>query len=352
MRLSVQLLLLELYKLKILFGIQGTGNGHISRARILAKYLAQYEIEITYLISGREPDKLFDMEIFGDFWHRSGLTFATQNGKIDYFGTLKANKITQFYQDIRSLPVNDFDLIITDFEPVTAWAGKLAKKTVLGIGHQYAFGKNTPIAGESLIAKWIMRNFAPATHAIGLHWHPYNENVLPPIIDTSLNIAKHNEHVIVYLPFENQAIVTQVLNKIPNVKFIQYAPELCDAKQQNVYLRKTNHDGFKQDLTTAKAVICNSGFELISECLHLGLPILTKPLAGQMEQHSNALALQQLAYATVFSELNANNINNWLISDPKGITKPLPNVAKNIAQWIAEGKWQNHCALGKALWHN
>lgn len=336
--------------MRILFGIQGTGNGHISRARILAKYLAQQAVDVTYLLSGRDKDKLFDMGIFGDFLHRDGLTFATKNGKIDYLQTAKSNSLVQFYRDIRNLPVDDFDLIITDFEPVTAWAGKLSGKTTLGIGHQYAFGENTPLAGETMMAKWIMRNFAPASHAIGLHWHPYSENVLPPIIDIGLSAKPTEEHILVYLPFENQIEVANMLNQIPNQKFIQYSPELTDSEQKNVQLRATCHDGFKHDLTRAKAVICNSGFELISECLHLGLPILTKPLNGQMEQHSNALALEQLNYATIIKEVSTEGIDAWLNKRPSTDAKPLPDVAKDIAQWIADGTWQQHHQLGKALW--
>lgn len=47
--------------MKILFGVQGTGNGHISRARALNKYLKADGISVDYIFSGRERDKYFDM---------------------------------------------------------------------------------------------------------------------------------------------------------------------------------------------------------------------------------------------------------------------------------------------------
>ena len=102
----------------------------------------------------------------------------------------------QFKKDVFSLDVSLYDLIITDFEPITAWAAKLRNKPVIGIGHQYAFGPNTPLAGENCLAKWVKKNFAPAQSAIGLHWYPYQENVLPPIIDTKLSaclLSKNKE---------------------------------------------------------------------------------------------------------------------------------------------------------------
>lgn len=336
--------------MKILFGIQGTGNGHISRARTLAKYLNQHAVEVTYLLSGRDKDKLFDMEVFGNYLHRRGLTFATNNGRIDYWKTLRNNQLLTFFNDIKSLDVTPYDLIITDFEPVTAWAAKLANKPLLGIGHQYAFGKNTPLAGESAVAKWIMKNFAPAQNAIGLHWHPYNDNVLPPIIDTELTSTETANHILVYLPFENQAQIANLLNQVSDRVFILYSPELTHGQQGNVSLRPTSYQSFKRDLASAQGVICNSGFELISECLHIGIPILTKPLHGQMEQHSNALALQQLGYATVVEQLSVDAINRWLAQTTPIIAKPLPDVAKHLSNWIIGGQWHNYQAMSEALW--
>ena len=39
----------------ILYGVQGTGNGHISRANAMAQALARYpDVKVTWLLSGRE----------------------------------------------------------------------------------------------------------------------------------------------------------------------------------------------------------------------------------------------------------------------------------------------------------
>ena len=343
--------------MKILYGIQGTGNGHISRARVMAKELAKYsEISVTYLFSGRAKTDFFDMEIFGDFLHYDGLTFISKNGKIDLLATAKKNNLWQCYQHIKTLDLSPYDLIITDFEPITAWAAKLAKKNVLGIGHQYAFGKNTPLTGDNFFTRWIMRNFAPAKHSFGLHWANYASNVLPPIIDTSMGAAKNMgsakkaDHVLVYLPFENQTQITALLQNMPEVNFIQYSPELHDATEGNVTTCKTNYLGFKSDLLAASGVITNCGFELISECLHLGLPILTKALNGQMEQESNALALQQLEYATVVKTLTLATINNWYHNKSEISPKPIPDVAAAIANSIANNQWQNTTNLNTLLW--
>lgn len=337
--------------MNILYGVQGTGNGHISRARIMAQKLALYpNVSVTYLFSGRAKKDFFDMEIFGNFLHKDGFTFISKNGKIDHFQTIKQNNIFRFISDINSLPLDKYDIVLTDFEPITAWAAKLQKKRCVGIGHQYAFGGNTPLAGDNYFTRLVMKKFAPAEHSFGLHWHNYNANILPPIIDVNIKAAQHKPHVLVYLPFENQSWITALLQQIPDINFVQYSPELEDKKDNNVQCYKTNYHGFKNDLTQAHGVICNSGFELISECLHIGLPILTKPLNGQMEQHSNALALQQLNYASVINELSLKSIIAWLATKKAPKAQPLPDVAAAIAQAIVTGNWQNANVLNKRLW--
>ncbi|WP_281556256.1 MJ1255/VC2487 family glycosyltransferase [Thalassomonas sp. RHCl1] len=336
--------------MKVLYGIQATGNGHISRCRIMAKYLKQQNIDVTYLVSGRAKEDLFDMEVFGDFQHRQGLTFVTNRGKVNYAATAVNNNLARFIRDIYALDLEPYDVIITDFEPVTAWAGKLRNKTVIGIGHQYAFGDKTPVAGANPIAKMVMKYFAPASISAGLHWYPFDDTIFPPIIDTTLLPGEQDGSILVYLPFEDQQDVTRLLSQFSGQEFILYSPELEDKTLANVKQRKTCYAGFKHDLTKARGVICNSGFELISECLHLGLPILTKPIQGQMEQLSNAMSLEKLGYARVMHTLDGDTIEHWLTRLKPCQPRHLPDVAKALASWIASGDWQPPTSLVEQIW--
>ncbi len=44
--------------MKILYGVQGTGNGHISRANAMFDaFRAHPELEITWLLSGRDKEQ-------------------------------------------------------------------------------------------------------------------------------------------------------------------------------------------------------------------------------------------------------------------------------------------------------
>ena len=337
--------------MKILYGVQATGNGHIARSRIMAKQLKENGVEVTFLFSGRSKDKLFDMELFGDFIYKQGLTFIVQNGKVNYLSTAFNNNFLRFIYDVHTLAIDDYDLIITDFEPVTAWAAKLKKKPVLGIGHQYAFGRNTPRAGKNLLAEFVMNYFAPAKDSIGLHWAPFDQSILPPIIDVNLVGKAEVNVVIVYLPFENQSKVTRLLQQFPDKHFIQYSPDVDNAENKNVSIRTTCYAGFKQDLCRASAVISNSGFELISECLHLGLPLLVKPLQGQMEQESNALALHELKFAKVMRTLDEDIVANWLVKCKPRINKKTPDVAFEIVRWLLSDKKLPIHKVAASLWH-
>ena len=82
--------------MRILYGVQGTGNGHISRARELAKYFAIKNVCVDYLFTGRDKNGFFDMEIFGNYHYRKGLTFYSQNGQVNYLKTFKKNNYFQF----------------------------------------------------------------------------------------------------------------------------------------------------------------------------------------------------------------------------------------------------------------
>ena len=53
--------------------------------------------------------------------------------------------------DIRNLELGQYDLIVTDFEPVVAWSGRLRGRPVIGIGHQYAFNYSVPLARGRLV---------------------------------------------------------------------------------------------------------------------------------------------------------------------------------------------------------
>lgn len=338
--------------MKILYGVQGTGNGHISRARMMARHFQHRATQIDFLFSGRAPGNYFDMQCFGDFQTRTGLSFIAHRGAVSYWRTLLHSHPIKFLQEIRSLDLRHYDLIITDFEPLTAWAGKLAGIPVLGIGHQYAFAHpGVPRRRKYLLSHLVLRNFAPTSIGLGLHWSDYGAPILPPIVPPlDEQNRKIGSTILVYLPFEDQTAVTRLLNTLGAYTFIQYSPALSDGTCGNVTRRTTNLEGFKRDLKNCRAVICNAGFELISECLHLGKPVMAKPVRGQGEQHANALALTQLGYADITGELKREHISAWLDHLPRREPIIYPDVAEALVDWVLQGQWDDPQSLSQRLW--
>ena len=83
--------------MKILYGVQAMGNGHIARARAMSQHLKKENFQVDYLFSGRAFSGYFDMAPFGQYQMRRGLSFFTTKGKVSYVKTLLKNNICQFY---------------------------------------------------------------------------------------------------------------------------------------------------------------------------------------------------------------------------------------------------------------
>ncbi|WP_163370751.1 glycosyltransferase family protein [Endozoicomonas acroporae] len=341
-------------EVKILFGIQGMGNGHLTRSRLLAKALADRGAKVQYLVSGRQKNTLNDMEVFGDYLHRNGFAFISENGHLNFFQTLIhfMHDSFGFIRDVWTLNVKDYDLIISDFEPVTAWAGYLANKAVVGFGHQYSFDFDVPILQRFSISRLAVKLFAPATETIGLHWVNFNNQpILPPIIDTTMQPCPDKNHLVVYLPFENQDNVAHLLNNFSGYRFKIYGPRAPEVIG-NAEFFQMSVKGFKESLQSSRGVICNCGFTLIAECMHIGLPILTKPLKGQIEQLSNAYTLENRHLAEVFYCLNYENLKPFIETAQRKEANPYPNVADAFAGWVVSGRRETVAELSEKLWQS
>lgn len=335
--------------MRILYGIQGTGNGHISRGRLMAEALQQQGAEVDYLFSGRNTDAYFDMDIFGNYQACSGLSFATKKGKVDLLTTLISNKPRQFFNDVKSLQIDDYDLIVSDFEPVTAWAAKQSKRHTLGISHQASFRYGIPQAKSNHVARMTMKHFAPVHQSIGLHWYHFGYPILPPIIE-KLTPTNSKKQILVYLPFEAPHEIFSLLSRFKNYEFICFHPETKEiTMQQHVTFYPLGRQAFVDVLKGAEGVICNAGFELASEALTLGKRLLLKPLHGQYEQASNALTLEMLGLGLVMETLNSSMVERWLESPSPGKVV-YPNVAQALAKWLVSKNKEHITDLSSRLW--
>ena len=337
--------------MNILYGVQATGNGHISRSREVIRNLKSLGHDVQVILSGRDPEQLWDMDVFQPYKALRGLTFHTSQGKVQYIKTACHLNLIRFYRDIIDFDATHLDLVITDFEPVSARIAKRAKIPSLGVGHQYAFYFDIPIAGANPPSRFIIKNYAPADIPLGLHWHHFDQPILPPIIPQfSYNQDSSIESkVLVYLAFESLDDVLVACQSLEDYEFFIYHHLEQPEDRGHLHLRPFSRQGFLDDLTSCEAVICNAGFELISEALHLGKKIIIKPLAGQMEQLSNALAISKLELGSVIKQLSANEIFDKLQTTPPHKVH-YPDVAKMVAEWIDQGNWHDTNNLCRLAW--
>jgi len=337
--------------MKILYGVQGTGNGHIARARRMAEALKQRsDIEVDFVFSGRPANKYFDMEVFGEFRTLTGLSFITRHGKVDKLATLRQARMSQLVTDIRKLDVSSYNLLVNDFEPVTAWAAKNNGVPSISISHQAAFAYPVPKAGDTLTDRLLMKYFAPTDIQLGVHWFHFNQPILPPFIAEKLTAESLESHVLVYLPFEEINDIQHLLEPLTDQTFLCYHPAVTEPLDcGHIQWRPPSKKGFQQALIQSQGVIANAGFELSSEALQLGKKLLIKPLHGQFEQLSNVLMLNRLELCQTLFSLDTDAVEEWLEA-PATEAICFPDDPSPLIDWLAAGNWHETRSLCSALW--
>ena len=342
--------------MKLLYAVQATGNGHITRARAMLPALQRVGIEVDFLFSGREKDRLFDMQCFGEFQHYQGFTFITADGKVKTWKTLQQAKLKQFWSDVNRIDLRHYDLLLNDFEPVSAWAARRQGLPSIGLAHQYALRYSLPGTEKAFWLRSAIDCFTPLDRYLGVHWQHFDQAILPPLLSLSpsssvtVETTEHN-FILVYLPFEALDQVVSWLRLFPQNSFKLYADVTEEVIQDHVHIYPLCRQAFPQDLRRCQGVICNTGFGLCSEALLLGKKLLTKPLSGQIEQYSNACILKQMGKAQVMDHLDTTTLESWLT---KGSMTSVhyPDVAEHIAQWLVSGEHGQSDELVKRVWQD
>ncbi|MCI5108085.1 MAG: hypothetical protein MRY76_15385 [Pseudomonadales bacterium] len=335
--------------MRILYGIQGTGNGHLARARALVPALRERGLDLDFVLSGRDRQDYFNMELFGDYRCYRGLSLITERGRLRHWQTMRRNNGLQFLRDMKDIQVDAYDLVISDFEPVTAWAARRAGVKCIGISHQNAFRFAVPKVRAYIGSRLILSYFAPADINLGLHWHHFHQPVLPPLIESLQGRRVDGSKILVYMGFEDVDDIIEFVKPFHAFNFLIYAKVPTERQLGHIRVKPLSHSEFHADLVDCAGVVSNAGFELASECLALGKKLLVKPLAGQFEQLSNALALQALNRGTVIESLNPAVLEKWL-QRPGFSAIPYPDVPGAIADWLAAGAVQSPADLAAPLW--
>jgi len=304
--------------MKILYAIQGTGNGHLSRAKeIIPALLKRAQVDI--LVSGTQAEIVLPYDV--DFVYKGLSFYFGKSGGIDFMKTFKRNSIASVIKEIINCPVTDYDLVINDFEPITAWACYFKGVKCISLSHQSAlFTENVPKPSFfDFIGSFIIKNYAKCRINYGFHFKKYNDKVYTPIIRSEFRLLKRTEkeHYTVYLPAYSDEKIIEVLSKIKGVKWKVFSKEAQNYYQKkNVYVKPINGKKFEKSLVSCKGVLCGAGFETPAEAIFLKKKLMIIPMKNQYEQHFNAAALSALGVPVLKSlkKKHIPEIENWIES--------------------------------------
>lgn len=303
--------------MKILYAIQGTGNGHLARATEIIPHLQKFG-EVDILVSGIQGDINLPFEVKYKFY---GLSFMFgKKGGVDYWQTVFKSRPFGLLRDILQVPVETYDLVLNDFEPVSAWACRLKGIRCVSVSHQSAVLH--PLAPrppkDNFIARIILKYYAPAKVNYGFHFRALDFYHFTPVIRSSIRNAspRNKDHYTVYLPAYSDAMIEKLLSRFAEVKWEVFSKK-CRHEYQidNIRFSPVSLDGFHDSFVNCSGLLCNAGFEAPSEAIFLGKKLCVIPMKNQYEQACNAAMLSDMGISV------ANKANE------------LPSVLK---RWIKE----------------
>ncbi|HVG91335.1 MAG TPA: glycosyltransferase family protein [Alphaproteobacteria bacterium] len=311
----------------ILYGVNGEGSGHSTRAKEVISHLQQqgHRLHVVSFDRGlRNLSESFPVkEIFG-------LSLTYVNNRVRYKRTLASNliKAPRAARSLKALSrlvdEENIELVITDFEPLSCHVGHRKHLTVIAIDNQHAItntvvslprGFRRDVAAVRLVTR-MMTPHADAYFVLSFFPAPVkrrNTFLFPPIVRREVLSAKAQagDYVLVYVTSPAKELAA--LLKQVRCKFVAYGFG-AEGQDGNILFKKPSMDGFLRDLAGAKAVIANAGFSLVSEALYLGKPYLAMPVKSQFEQTFNAYYVDKLGYGAWWQELGKEQIESFLFN--------------------------------------
>lgn len=296
-------------KPRILYAFQGTGNGHAARAVELIPILKKYaHLEVLCSGNNSQLDLPFDLD-----YHLEGISFSyNKKGGLSYGQTFRKANFFRFRREVQDLDLSQYDLILNDFEPVSAYAAKKQNRPLIAISHQAAFlSLKTPRPNRRhFLAEWIFKNYAPAQKAEAFHFEAYDSFIHHPVLRKEIKALETSNQgkYLVYLPAYNEAHIKEHLLKLSNKDWIIFSKECKQAyKELNLEFRPISGADFLNELAKCEGLLCSAGFEAPAEALYLGKKLFVIPIKGQYEQDCNAAALKRLGIPSA-TDLNFRTV--------------------------------------------
>lgn len=316
---------------RIVYGVAGEGFGHSSRVHLIGQKLLDAGHEVAFVASEKSfvylqqyfTEKVKNINgLFLVYKDRDIRTLRTVIANISKFpsAALKNFKLFKNYL----VPFSP-DLVITDFEPFTAFWASSNNIPLISIDHEHLLShcklddlnKNKIAKYNSRFVIKFFRIRASAYIILNFFETPATRNntiLAPPVVRQIVGQFKpvSGEHILFYSTDNtNLDKLIRIFRKFPDYRFMIYGFNK-NQRHGNCILKKTSTREFVADLAASRAVIATAGFSLLSECLFFRKKMLLLPILGQYEQLVNAHYARKLNIGTSSYKLDENILRNFL----------------------------------------
>ncbi len=315
-------------KKRIFYSVCGEGMGHAIRSSVILEHLTKkYDV---YIFSSERAYEFLASK-FDNVFEIGGFNTVYENNvvrtKKTFFKALKANPTNLkdgynvLYKEYKRIKPN---IIISDFENYSSILSKLMNIPLISLDNihmltqcEYDYPPNHRI--DMLTAKAVTKSYIlrPKRHIITSFFypplkHPHMTALYPPVLREEIMklTPEEGNHVLVYQTAESSLNLMEELKKLDH-EFIIYGFHK-DEVDENLTYRSFNEDQIYEDMRTAKAIIVNGGFTMISEAIYLKKPIYSTPAHKNFEQILNGFYVEKLGFGETHESLDVEKIENFL----------------------------------------
>jgi hypothetical protein len=324
--------------MKILFGIQTEGNGHITQAIAIKQYLNQngYDVGKVFAASKKRGLSKYFTDEF-DVVSYEGFDFVFDSkGRVVIWKTMLKNMwelprlIAAFIKICNVIRKEKPDAIFNYYEPLVGLTALFFRNVkYISFGHQYAMESSVypTISGypiQKLFLGIINKVTSIRAKIVALSYYEFDDTdmiVSPPILRSeSYDVSdKKEDFVLVYLM--NEDMLPQLFDearKYPDTK-IECFTKITKQHEQPCNVTLYNLDGklFQEKMKVCKAVICSGGFETSSEAIYQLKPLLMIPMPNHYEQHANCNDAFLASFCAYTNKIDLSKIPTYQTGNAK-----------------------------------
>ncbi len=308
--------------MRIGISINGEGKGHVTRMIALSRYLTEkHELffwapdSIAPILQKALPDALI-MPV-------PLLKIVMNQLKIDIIRTSIDNfpHIVQTPATVKQMSdqmqLLRLDGLLSDFEPYSTWAARIAALPILQLNHPGVVLKALSLMPDAVVSKVV------ASSMIG----DYDEMIISsfyggdvgPILRKEILQAKTHsragEHIVVYVrDFMREQVVSA----------------LRSATNREIRLFPSEEHDFIESFASCAGIVASAGHQMSSEALYLKKPILSIPIEGQFEQRLNAIMINRSGRG-IYGRVET------MENDSRYFFRELPSITERCGEPAPEG---------------